>query len=118
MKKIINTFVLLAFITTAYTQIIPFNRMVHSYPGTLAITSIIKFQDHYYCMIINVDTPHTHTAPYGILKLDNTFTIVDSNLIDIGIHVIQSPYGLGFDVNPYDSSFILQDQFIQTLDHN
>ena len=105
MKNIINIVFILLFFSSTNAQDTTFNKLIHSYPGTLGITSILKFQDHYYCLIINVDTPNLQTEPYGILKLDNTFTIVDSNRIDIGHPVIQLPLR-GFDVNPSDSSFI------------
>ncbi len=88
-----------------FAQDTTFNRLVESFPGTLMINAIRSHGDNYYCLVLQVDTPNNQYQQYGILKLNSSFDVVDSSLINISKAVILM-YGLGFDISIHDSTLI------------
>lgn len=98
---------LIPLFNTGFAQDTTFNRLVESFPGTLLITAMLSHEDFYYCLVLQVDTPNNQYQQYGILKLNSSFDVVDSSLIDVSRSVILNYNGQGFDISPIDTTFIV-----------
>ena len=101
---------LCAFSFSANAQDTTFNKLIHSYSGTLGIRSLIKFSDNYYACVSQIDTPYIQgVGPkngLGILKLNANYSIVDSIVFN-SYKTIVSNIGHGFAINQQDTSFIV-----------
>lgn len=106
MKKVIILFILTSIFHTCLAQDTTFSRLVESFPGTLMINAIRSHGGNYYCLVLQVDTPNNQYQQYGILKLNNSFNIIDSSIIDISKTVLLN-FGLGLDFSTKDSTFIV-----------
>lgn len=106
MKKSMFLFALILLFHTGVAQDTTFSKLVESYPGTLTINSILRFEDCYYCMILQIDTLNNQYQQYGILKMNSSFDVIDSSLINIG-KIIVLRKGSGFDISPIDTTFLM-----------
>jgi hypothetical protein len=106
MKKFIFLFILISIYNICLAQDTTFSKLIESFPGTLMINAIRSHGDNYYCLFLQVDTPNNQYSQYGLLKLNSSFAVVDSSLIDIDKTVILK-YGLGFDNSTNDSTFVV-----------
>jgi len=106
MKKFINLIIFLSLFHTCFAQDTTFNRLVESFPGTLMINSIRSHEGNYYCTVVQVDTPNNQYQQYGMLKLNSSFEVVDSSLIDLA-KVVVLGRGPGFEISLIDTTMIV-----------
>lgn len=104
MKKIILAIILLINILS-FAQDTTFNKLIHSYPETLNIKSLIKDDNHYYASITQASASLTYG--YGILKFNSSFEIVDSSLHFTPNLIPILNNGRGFEMSDFDTSFIV-----------
>jgi hypothetical protein len=102
MKKILLlSAYLFFFLSTNAQKDTTFNRLINSFPGALSIFNIIKFDSKYYLFYSQYKNSIQN---YGVIKLDSSFSIIDSTNISYKTTIFNK--GKGFDVNKQDSSFI------------
>jgi len=113
-----NILIILLLITSVISkgQDTTFNKLIKPYSGTLSILSILKNNSNYYCSIGQVDTPNISVQNFGVLKLDSSFSIIDSSLLNINKYATFNR-GNGLDIDPQDSSLILAGTIKNNFQH-